>query len=65
MCSELKVAKHKAVPLHIRYHVNSLVTYQDINAHNIPYENNFDIVIFNSISGAIGRHDNYKIQQNV
>ena len=65
ICSDLKEVKSTAEPLHLRYHVNSLVTYQDIDATNIPYENHFDIVVFKSIIGGIGSNDNYKIQQKV
>jgi SAM-dependent methyltransferase len=51
--------------LHIRYNVSSLIKYQDIDATTIPYENYFDIIVFKSIIGGIGRNDNFEIQKKV
>lgn len=65
LCSDLNDVKIKSIPLHIRYNVVDYIEYQDIDATNIPYENNFDIIIFKSIIGGIGRKDNYKMQQKV
>ncbi len=62
ICSDLK---DTAEPLHLRYNVTSLIEYQDIDATNIPYENHFDIKVFKSIIGGIGRNYNYEIQQKV
>jgi len=65
VCSDLKDVKSTAEPLHLRYNVTSLVKYEDIDATNIPYENYFDLIVFKSIIGGIGRNDNYEIQQKV
>jgi SAM-dependent methyltransferase len=65
VCSDLKDAKITAEPLHIRHNINNLIKYQDIDATNIPYENHFDIIVFKSIIGGIGRNNNYEIQQKV
>lgn len=65
VCSDLKDVKIKAEPLHIRHFVNQHIKYQDIDATNIPYENHFDIIVFKSIIGGIGRNDNYELQQKV
>ena len=65
VCSDLHDVKSTAEKLHLKYHVTSLVAYQDIDATNIPYENHFDIIVFKSIIGGIGSNDNYKIQQKV
>ena len=65
ICSDLHDVKSTAEKLHLKYHVTSFVTYQDIDATNIPYENHFDIIVFKSIIGGIGSNDNYKIQQKV
>ena len=65
VCSDLKDVKQTAENLHLRYSVNSLIKYQDIDATNIPYENYFDIIIFKSIIGGIGRNNNLEKQQNV
>lgn len=65
VCSDLKDAKTNAEPLHIKYNVTSLIRYEDIDATNIPYENCFDVIVFKSIIGGIGRNNNYEIQQKV
>ena len=65
ICSDLKDVKITAEKLHKRHNVSDLIHYQDIDATDIPYENHFDIVVFKSIIGGIGRNDNYEIQQKV
>jgi SAM-dependent methyltransferase len=65
VCSDLKDVKLTAEPLHIRHNVSNLITYRDIDATNIPYENYFDIVVFKSILGGIGSNNNYEIQKKV
>jgi SAM-dependent methyltransferase len=65
VCSDLKDVKGTAEKLHLNYDISSLITYQDIDASDIPYENHFDIIVFKSIIGGIGREDNYEIQQKV
>ena len=65
VCSDLNDIKTKAVQLHSRYNISSFIEYQDIDATNIPYENHFDIIVFKSILGGIGRNGNYKMQQKV
>lgn len=65
VCSDLKDVKSTAEALHLKYNIAALVQYQDIDASKIPYENYFDIVVFKSIIGGIGRNGNYEIQQKV
>jgi SAM-dependent methyltransferase len=65
ICSDLKDVKKTAEQLHLRHNISSLVKYQDIDATDIPYDNHFDIIVFKSIIGGIGRNDNYEIQQKV
>jgi SAM-dependent methyltransferase len=65
VCSDLCNIKENAEPLHIKYNVSNLITYQDIDATEIPYENHFDIIVFKSIIGGIGRNNNIAIQQKV
>jgi len=65
LCSDLKDVKITAEPVHLRHGVTSFIDYQDIDASNIPYENHFDLIVFKSIIGGIGRNDNYEIQQKV
>jgi SAM-dependent methyltransferase len=42
-----------------------MIVYQNIDAANIPFKNCFDIIVFKSILGGIGRNDNIEIQQKV
>jgi SAM-dependent methyltransferase len=65
VCSDLNDVQKTSEPLHIRHNVSSLIKYQDIDATTIPYENYFDIIVFKSIIGGIGRNDNFEIQQKV
>ncbi len=65
ICSDLKDVKNTAESLHARYKVSSLIKYEDIDATNIPYKNHFDIIVFKSIIGGIGRNDHYEVQQRV
>jgi SAM-dependent methyltransferase len=65
ICSDLENVEKTAKQLHIRYNVTSLIQYQDLDATHIPYENYFDIVVFKSIIGGIGRNNNIENQQKV
>ena len=65
ICSDLKDVKQTAENLHLRHNLNSLIKYQDIDATNIPYENFFDLIVFKSIIGGIGRNENIEQQQKV
>ncbi len=65
VCSDLRHTKEHATPLHSKYDVSSLISYQDIDASNIPYEDFFDVIVFKSIIGGIGRNNNYDIQAKV
>ena len=65
VCSDLKDVKITAEPLHSRYNLSSSIKYRDVDATSIPYENHFDIIVFKSIIGGIGRNNNYEIQQKV
>jgi SAM-dependent methyltransferase len=65
VCSDLSDVRNTAETLHKRHHVSSLIQYQDIDATNIPYENHFDIIVFKSIIGGIGRENHYELQQKV
>jgi SAM-dependent methyltransferase len=65
ICSDLANSKDKAEKLHAKYNVKTLISYQDIDATDIPYENYFDIVVFKSIIGGIGSENNIERQQKV
>lgn len=57
VCSDICDTKIKAEALHKKYGVQELITYQDIDATNIPYENHFHLIVFKSIIGGINRED--------
>lgn len=65
ICSDLFNTQNTASPLHQKFEVSKFVQYQDIDASNIPYENHFDLIVFKSIIGGIGRNNNIQIQQQV
>ncbi len=64
-CSDLNNVKSNAEELHLKHNVTSLIKYKDIDATAIPYENYFDIIVFKSIIGGIGKNNNIEIQQKV
>ncbi len=54
ICSDYQISQmNKAVILHQKHNISSLVNYEEIDATNIPYEEKFDLVIFKSILGGI------------
>jgi SAM-dependent methyltransferase len=65
ICSDLENVKQSAQKLHLQYNVSDRIRYQDIDATQIPYENHFDVIVFKSILGGIGRDDNFAIQKKV
>lgn len=65
VCSDLKNVELSAEKLHKKYPFSTLINYQDIDATSIPYQDYFDIIIFKSIIGGIGRNNNFEIQKQV
>lgn len=65
ICSDLHETKKNAFPLHQSYNVTNLISYEDIDASQIPYENKFDVIIFKSIIGGIAKSGGIQIQQKV
>jgi SAM-dependent methyltransferase len=62
VCSDVCDVKNYAQKLHQKYDTDSLIEYQDIDAIDIPYENHFDVIVFKSILGVVGKNNN-KAQQ--
>lgn len=58
ICSDLNGPKDDAKYLHKKYGVQDRITYENIDATNIPYNNYFDIVVFKSVLGGIGYENN-------
>jgi SAM-dependent methyltransferase len=63
VCSDLENTKDKAQRFHSPSGVGALISYEDIDATNIPYTDYFDIVIFKSLLGAVGRNGNIENQR--
>lgn len=65
VCSDLISPENYASKLHQKYNVAHNIRYQAIDALNIPYQNHFDVIVFKSILGGIGRNNNFENQQKV
>jgi SAM-dependent methyltransferase len=63
ICSDYYSPEEKANKLHKKYKVENRITYEAIDATNIPYENKFDVVVFKSILGGISRKENNKLKK--
>lgn len=65
VCSDLNGPTDKAKVLHQKYKLDKLITYESIDALNIPtkYNSFFDIIIFKSVLGGIGRNNNIENQR--
>jgi 2-polyprenyl-3-methyl-5-hydroxy-6-metoxy-1,4-benzoquinol methylase len=46
ICSDLERAEETAKPFHQQFTFSGSITYADIDATRLPYENYFDVVIF-------------------
>ncbi|AEA45790.1 methyltransferase domain-containing protein [Fluviicola taffensis] len=65
LCTDLNNIKETAEKLHVKHQVTALISYENLDAAAIPYENHFDVIVFKSIIGGIGRNDNFEIQKKV
>lgn len=63
VCSDLQNPIDIASALHSNYKVS--MEYRAVDASDIPYENHFDLIVFKSILGGIGRNNNKHLQQKV
>jgi SAM-dependent methyltransferase len=54
LCTDLEGAADEAIEKHARYGVNDRIKYAAVDAMNIPYKSEFDVVLFKSILGGIG-----------
>jgi SAM-dependent methyltransferase len=63
ICSDLGNIAHTASPLHQKYNVSSYITYASIDATDMPFHNQFDLIVFKSIIGGIGYKQNYDRQK--
>ncbi|CAQ83688.1 MULTISPECIES: class I SAM-dependent methyltransferase [Photorhabdus] len=63
ICSDLGGPNKKAYQKHKDYNLSDSITYENINALDIPYENELDIVLSKSVIGGIGRSNNVENQK--
>ncbi len=62
-CSDYGYPSERAHKLHENSELTHLISYHDIDAANISFEENtFDFVVFKSVLGVVGREDNYTQQ---
>ncbi len=62
VCSDLTGPTNQAKELHRNYKVENKISYTEIDATSIPYKDEFDIVLFKSMLGGIGRNDKKELQ---
>ncbi|MCC7232747.1 MAG: class I SAM-dependent methyltransferase [Bacteroidia bacterium] len=65
VCSDLENPENHASALHRKYGIQELVEYAAIDATSIPFENQFDLILFKSIIGGIGRNGRTDLQHRV
>lgn len=57
LCTDINGPEKEASEIHKRYNCDSRISYDLLDATNIPFENRFDIVIFKSILGGISSNN--------
>jgi SAM-dependent methyltransferase len=57
ICSDLENAEANARPLVERYGMRDRIVFEEIDATAIPYENDFDVIVFKSVLGGVGHND--------
>lgn len=66
VCSDIDEKNFtKARQLHQKYGVDKQIKYEIVDALNMSYENEFDIISFKSVLGGIGRDDNFENQKQM
>lgn len=65
VCSDLDNPREEASQIHRKYDCTDRITYQAIDATNIPYQDHFDIIVFKSILGGISRDGKTHLNQAV
>lgn len=65
VCSDLENPEEYAKKLHSNYDLKGTIRYEAISATDIPYENEFDVIVMKSIIGGISRLERDELQQKV
>jgi len=62
VASDVSDSEERSRPLHERYGLTANITYRDLDARSLPYENHFDIIVMKSVLGGIGYGGNVEDQ---
>jgi SAM-dependent methyltransferase len=62
LSSDVDLPTRTAIQLHKAHGVSHLIQYESIDATNIPYTMEFDVVLFKSMLGAVGRQGGKQLQ---
>ena len=62
-CSDLDGPSNEAIQKHKNFGVENLITYEKINVLNIHYTSQFDVVIFKSVLGGVGKNNEINNQK--
>ena len=62
LCSDIGSPTEEAKNLHQNYQLDHKIAYAKIDATNIAGKNDFNIVLFKSVLGGIGRNDKKELQ---
>jgi SAM-dependent methyltransferase len=54
LCTNQDSTEQFAAPLHRRYDFPGTIEYRDLNARAIPFDSQFDVVVFKSVLGGVG-----------
>lgn len=54
LCTNQDSTEQFAAPLHRRYDYPGTIEYRDVNARELPFDAQFDIVVFKSVLGGVG-----------
>lgn len=65
VCSNIRNTEENASHLHKKYSVTDKISYQDIDAIEIPFESHFDVVVMKSVLGSVGEQQDMKIKEKV
>ena len=63
LCTDLEGPSSKAIEKHAKYGLSHLIKYDALNALSIPYSAQFNVVLFKSVLGGIGRLNNRDNQE--
>lgn len=64
ICSDLTAPSENAKSIHKKFNVSTGIEYSNEDAAKLSFQpNTFDIVIFKSVLGSVGRNDNYDKQR--